>query len=244
MQKNIVDSSNNVTLYIQIKNILAERIKKQIWTPNSLIPTEQELMKEFNVSRTTIRQAVSLLVQEGLLEKRQGKGTIVKVPQILEKLGRLTGFGEEAEKKGFNPHSKVLRCEFKDTFFYQKSMLQIPEDEKILLIERIRFINDIPVAVESTYWPENIGNIFVKCELDKINYYQILEKNNIYLKNAKEQISAANCTTYEADILGISTGTAVLEMTRLSFDLQDKPIEYAQTRYRSDYYKYDIELKR
>ncbi|WP_446898445.1 GntR family transcriptional regulator [Clostridium sp. LBM24168] len=244
MKKNIVDSSNNVTLYIQIKNILAYRIEKGIWTLGDLIPTEQELMKEFNVSRTTIRQAISLLVQDGFLEKKQGKGTVVKHPHIMEKLGRLTGFAEEVREKGFSPHSRVLRCEFKDTFFYQKYIMKIPENKKILLVERVRFVDDIPVAVESTYWPEHIGTLLNKYELDKINYYDVLENNNIYLKNAKEQISAVNCTAEEADVLGILPGTAVLEMTRLSFGLDDLPIEYTKTRYRSDYYKYDIELKR
>ena len=74
----IVDSNKNMSLYLQVKDILIKRIQEKIWATGTLIPTEQELMDEFNVSRTTIRQAISILVQDGLLEKKQGKGTRIQ----------------------------------------------------------------------------------------------------------------------------------------------------------------------
>ncbi|MGA4718633.1 GntR family transcriptional regulator [Fictibacillus nanhaiensis] len=236
--------SNNTALYLQVKDHLIEKIQQQIWRPSQLIPTEQELMKQFGVSRTTIRQAINMLVADGLLEKQQGKGTVVKPQQLVGSLRRLKGFAEEVMEKGQVPHSKVLRAEFSDSLFLEKTKLGLNEDEKVLVIERIRFANNVPIALERSCWPESIGKLLMKHDLDTAKFYSILEEDNILLKRAEEKISAINATMAEADVLGIRAGEALLEMTRLSFGLNDKPIEYTKTRYRSDQYHYDIELRR
>lgn len=109
-----LDHSKNEALYLQIKDILVRRIQEGVWAEYSLIPTERELMKEFNVSRSTVRQAISILVQTGLLEKTQGRGTIVKPQKLVGRLGRLKGFAEEVAEKGQDPQSKLIRAGFKN----------------------------------------------------------------------------------------------------------------------------------
>lgn len=242
--QNAVDPNKNEALYLQVKNIILKNIQNQTWRANSLIPTEQELMDTFNVSRTTIRQAISLLVQEGLLEKRQGKGTIVLPMKLISNLGRLRGFAEEVMDRGMVPRSLLIRSELMPMLHYEKSMLQVPEHESVLLIERVRYANDIPIALERSCWPEKIGRILLQNDLNSANFYEVLESNNIYLKQAKEKISAINATVNEADHLGIRAGEALLEMTRLSYGLDGQPIEFTKTKYRSDQYSYDIELNR
>ncbi|WP_394171743.1 GntR family transcriptional regulator [Guptibacillus hwajinpoensis] len=231
-------------LYLQIKNILIDRIQNGSWRANELIPTEQELIKEFGVSRTTIRQAITVLVQNGLLEKKQGRGTVVKPQQLVGNLGQLKGFAEEVMERGSVPRSKLIRAEFKTNLYHEKEMLQVPEDAPILLIERIRFSDDTPVALERSCWPEEIGQLLMKHDLNEAKYYEILENDQIYLNRANERIAAMNATIDEADLLAIRPGEALLEMTRLSYGLNDHPMEYTRTKYRSDQYHYHIELKR
>lgn len=243
-QPEAVDPSKNVSLYIQVKNELVKNIMNQTWRPHTLIPTETELMEMFDVSRTTIRQAISMLVQEGLLEKRQGKGTIVLPMKLVGDLGRLRGFAEEVIERGMVPRSELIRAEFIPALNYEKSVLQLPDNESPLLIERIRFANDMPIAVERSCWPEKVGRILMKHDLNSAKYYEILEQNGIYLKNAKEKISAINATIHEADLLGIRAGEALLEMTRLSYGIDGNPLEFTKTKFRSDQYSYDIELTR
>jgi GntR family transcriptional regulator len=244
MSTNSVDHSKNISLYQQVRDILIENIMSQKWKPNTLISTEQELMEMYNVSRTTIRQAINMLVQDGLLEKRQGKGTIVKSRKLIGNLGQLKGFAEEVVERGLTPHSLLLRAEFSTLLHAEKTILQVPENEQVLVIERIRLANDIPIAVERSCWPERVGHLLMKNDLNTAKYYEILEHNNIYIKRAKENISAINATLPEADMLGIRGGEALLEMTRLSFGIDDRPLEYTRTKYRSDQYTYDIELTR
>ncbi|MCF2941254.1 UTRA domain-containing protein [Paenibacillus alkaliterrae] len=127
---------------------------------------------------------------------------------------------------------------------YEKSMLQIPDNESVLLIERIRFANDTPIAIERSCWPEKIGQVLMKYDLNSAKYYEILESNNVFLKKANEKISAINATLHEADLLGIRGGEALLEMTRLSYGIDGLPMEFTRTKFRSDQYSYDIELTR
>jgi GntR family transcriptional regulator len=239
-----LNNGSPAPLYHQVKEILVARIAESVWKPGDLIPTETELIKEFDVSRTTIRQAINVLVQEGLLEKQQGKGTTVKSLKLTGSLGRLTGFAEELMERGYIPKSKLIRAEFRDDLFLEKKKLQIPDDEEILCIRRIRFANDEPIALEKTSWPKHIGELLMKHDLDSAKFYQILEENNIFLKRADETISAINATSYEADLIGVSTGTALLQMDRLSYGVEDKPIEFTQTKFRSDLYQYKVDLHR
>ena len=239
-----IDPNKDLALYLQLKELFIQRIQEGDWAPDQLIPTEQELMREFDVSRTTIRQAVSILVQEGLVEKKQGRGTVVKPRKLSGNLSQLKGFAEEVLERGQTPRSKLIRAEFKTNLYHEKSMLEIKDDQPILLVERIRLADEIPVALERTCWPKEIGDILMKYDLDEARYYEILEKYKVYLNRANEKISAINATIDEADALGIRAGEALLEMTRLSFGVNNQPIEYTKTKYRNDQYHYNIELKR
>jgi GntR family transcriptional regulator len=240
----VVNPHKNLSLYLQVKAVLVKRIQEKVWAPNSLIPTEQELMKEFNVSRTTIRQSISLLVQDGLLEKKQGKGTIVKPHQLVGSLGILKGFAEEVTEKGFIPESKLLRVHFSPDYGYEKSLLQVKDQDKVLVIERIRLANKIPIALERSFWPAPIGKILMKEDLEGAKFYEILERNQIEIKSAKEKISAVNAAIEEADLLGIRGGEAMIKMERLSFGSNNQPIEFTTTKFCSDKYHYNIELTR
>ena len=244
MDREATPKKQNGALYKQIKECLEQEIRDRRWKPGEPIPTEPELMEFYQVSRTTIRQAVSLLEQEGLLERHQGRGTFVCRQKMLESLANLRGFAEEVARKGYKPSSKVMEWGMKDTLFFEKGKLNLDKNDRVLLVERIRFMDQVPVAVERTCWPEDIGTIFQKYDLNVINFYEILEQNGIYLKKSREIIGAVNASVHEAELLGVEYGMALLEMSRTTTDVNRRVIEYARTRYRSDYYNYEIELNR
>ncbi|NQD64333.1 GntR family transcriptional regulator [Bacillus haikouensis] len=239
-----INHKKSESLYLQVKNVLMDRIESNQWKPNTLIPTEQELIDEFEVSRTTIRQAVNLLVQMDLLEKKQGHGTVVKNQKLMGSLGRLKGFAEEVLEKGKTPRSKLIRQEIRDDLFHEKAALGISENDSLVLIERIRFADDIPIALERSCWPLAIGKNLIKHNLNQAKFYEILEDEGVYLHKAKEIIKAINATIDEADLLGIRPGESLLEMNRISYSISDRPVEYTKTKYRSDQYYYDIDLTR
>lgn len=238
------EPAKSSSLYIQIKDTIIKRIQDKEWIPNAMIPTENELMVEFNVSRTTVRQAISILVQEGILEKKQGKGTIVKPQLFIGSLGKLKGFAEELIEIGRIPGSKLLVVQTGSDLHYEKSMLKVPMEEEIVVIERLRFADQTPIAIERSCWPYSIGKMLINQDLNQATFYEILEENNITLKHAKEKITSINATLFEADLLGIRGGQALLVMERLSYGDGEKPIEFTTTKFCSDKYQYNIELFR
>ncbi|OLS35440.1 GntR family transcriptional regulator [Bacillus sp. MRMR6] len=238
------EPDKSISLYVQVKDTIIKRIQEKEWIPNTMIPTENELMAEFNVSRTTIRQAISILVQEGILEKKQGKGTIVKPQLFIGSLGKLKGFAEEVMEIGMVPASKLLVVKTCSDLHYEKSMLKVPMEEEIVVIERLRFADQTPIAIERSCWPDDIGKMLIHQDLNRATFYEILEKNNITLKHANEKITSINATILEADLLGIRGGQALLVMERISYGNEERPIEFTTTKFCSEKYQYQIELFR
>lgn len=242
--KKSLNRRSPLPLYQQLGDILRQRIVDGEWKVGSSIPTEANLMSEFDVSRTTVREAVENLVQQGVLDKRQGRGTYVERLPLEERLGTLTGFAEEVFERNQHPSASVFSATFVDDHLDAKHELLVPEGEQILFIERARLADGEPIALERSFWPSSIGVLLLEYDLNEAWFYQILERHGVYPKEADEQIRAANATKEEAEILGVSPGHALLEMRRLSYDADGQPIEYTKTRYNADRYSYRVRLKR
>lgn len=242
---NKVDPNSPMPLYQQLRNILKRKIISEEWPVGTIIPTEKELIEEYEVSRTTVREAITELVNQGLLQKKQGKGTIVIASRVEEKLGRLTGFAEEISDKGLEHSARLLSAEFRKNRFYEISQLGLDENATVFLVDRIRFADKQPVAYERSCWPEDIGRLLVNEDLNSVAFYKVLEeKYGVELKEATDTILAVNATQHEADLLGVVPGEALLERRRISCDIHGRPIEYTRTKYRSDKYAYKVKLLR
>ncbi|MFC4597575.1 GntR family transcriptional regulator [Cohnella hongkongensis] len=242
---NVIDPNSPLPMYQQLKDILKGKILSEEWPVGSLIPTEQELIEEYRVSRTTVREAVIELVKQGLLQKKQGRGTEVKSSKVEERLGKLTGFAEEIVDKGFKHSARLVSSEFRKNCFYELSLLGLPDDASVFFIERIRLADNEPIAYERSCWPEEIGKLLLQEDLNTAAFYKVLEEKYGYsLKEAEETIHAANATQAEADFLSISPGEALLERRRVSYDASGRAMEYTKTKYRSDRYSYKVNLQR
>ncbi|OUM94210.1 MAG: GntR family transcriptional regulator [Thermobacillus sp. ZCTH02-B1] len=242
---NKVDPNSPIPLYQQLKNILKRKIISEEWPVGTIIPTEKELIEAYEVSRTTVREAIAELVNQGLLQKKQGKGTIVISTRVEERLGRLTGFAEEIGDKGLEHSARLLSAEFQRNRFYELSQLGLDENATVFLVDRIRFVDKQPVAYERSCWPEDIGRLLVNEDLNTVAFYKVLEeKYGIELKEATDTISAVNATKYEAELLGITPGDALLERRRISCDISGRPVEFTRTKYRNDKYSYKVKLLR
>jgi GntR family transcriptional regulator len=231
-------------LYYQIKQIFDEKIKSGEWKTGQLIPSETELIQKYNVSRTTIREGINALVNEGKLIKKQGKGTIVCSTKMEEILGKLTGFAEEMLAKGIQPRAQLLIAEQITSPDYIADKLFSGEKSKVLYIKRIRLGNNEPIAIERSYWPLEIGKLFADKDLETIAFYTELENNGIFLKEADEIIAATNASREDAELLGIKVKDPLLRMERVTFSTSGHPIEFACTDYRSDKYIYRVHLTR
>ena len=104
--------STRLPLYVQVEDVLAARISSGALPVGTQLPSEEDLIREFNVSRTTIRATIQNLVRQGMVQIRRGRGTFVASPRIVQELTELTGFGEDMRVLGRIPTARVLSREF------------------------------------------------------------------------------------------------------------------------------------
>jgi len=228
------------SLHTQLKQKLKKKIYKGVYQKK--IPSERELMEEYNVSRTTVRFAVSSLVSEGVLTKSHGRGTFISTTPVQDWLGTFQSFTETIKKTGKTPGSQLLFKGVIHDFTKVESRLGI---KKIYLIERLRFADQIPIAIEKHYFPENIGKKLEKYDLDTAVIYDLLEKElGLSLWRAKQSITSSIVMENDAKNLNISNRSSVLMSERIIFDSKGHPIEFLNSIFRPDMFSYNVEMKR
>lgn len=233
--------SDHVPLYLQIKKLIANQIREGKLASGELLPSEHTMMQVFNVSRATIRQALSELELEGLIERRQGVGTFVKAKKIEPELVRLTSFSEDMKSRGLTAGSKTLEVENILPDPQVMSYLGLTSRVPLWCVRRLRFANDEPIGLQYLYippWLEIDPEQLVQLQ----SYYELLSQKGIKLARANELLIARNATKREAKLLNIKAGRALLVADRVTYDTRNICVEYVQFIYRADRYQYRLTL--
>lgn len=235
-------SKDSKPLYLQIKDILKQKIINNEYAVGTTIPSENELEEIFGVSRMTIRQAVNELVNEGLLKKERGrgKGTVVLSSAIADKLSTVKSFTQKMQEQGLILKNKQINLSIVSPTETIATALNINPNDKVLRLSRIRMVNNDIIMYSISYIPESLD-----LPLDAQLYgslYQLLTTKNIQITHAEEYIEAMLADESISQSLEISINDAVLKRTRISQDQYNRNIEYTTTYYRSDKYKYVVEL--
>lgn len=236
-----VDKSSDIPLHVQLKNILKEKICLNKFTDK--IPSERELMDQFSVSRSTVRQAINALVLEGVLEKVQGRGTYVSMRPMEEWLGNLSTFNEIIKEMGMKPSIKII-----DKGFIAPSgeVAQLFDTEnEIYFLKRLRYANEMPISLEEQYYPLEIGQELDKYDLNDTAIYDLLESSvGITLWEAEQVITCTTPTKEECTLLNLKNPQSALLTERILFDINNRPVEFEKSIFRSDIYSFRIRLTR
>jgi GntR family transcriptional regulator len=211
-------------------------------SPGSLVPTERVLTVELHTSRTTVRRALSELVGEGRLVRRQGSGTYVAEPKISWPL-RMTSFTEQASSSGYSTSTRLLeatRARAEDDI---ADKLGLRAGAPYYYIERLRLVDGKPMAVETSHlsakrFPGLIGELRRKSSL----YRVLSDSYGVRPVEAEETIETASASPREAGLLEVDTGAPILVLARHSFDAAGEPIEYVRSWYRGDRYTFVARL--
>lgn len=235
-----LDPKNPIPLHVQLKEILKNEILQGDFKEK--IPSERELMDKYSVSRSTVRQAISSLVHEGFLEKRHGRGTFVSHRPVEEWLGYISTYNEVIENMGMKPSTRLLSQERGKEPGEIANILGVSE---FYAIERLRFADDIPIAIEKQYYPLEIGLKLAEFDLNTAVLYDILEVSlGLKLWEAEQIISCALPTKEEAAYLEIPEKSCILTMERVIYDPEGNPLEFLKGVFRSDMYAFRIKLAR
>jgi DNA-binding GntR family transcriptional regulator len=239
----IFNTNTFVPLYHQLKLHIESQIRSGIWQPGDLVPSESVLGEQFHISRTTVRQALGELVNQGLLTRIQGKGTFVAHPRIRQRLTRLTGFTEDFQTRRMKPASQLLRQEKEPALLRVASALRITEGTPVIVLERLRLADELPMAVEIAHLREDLFPSFNAEEFPGGSLYTYLtEKFNIIPAIAHQDMEAIVCPGPQARLLGLSKGGPVLHIYRTTFDQSGQPFEQVESFYRGDRYVFQAEL--
>jgi GntR family transcriptional regulator len=241
-----IHKDSPLPLYFQLKELLRQEIESGYWQPGQRIPSEAELCQAFDISRSVVRQALRELEYQGLLYREQGKGTFVAQPKISESLMQdLTGFYEDMMAKGLTQVTKVLREEVQPANKKIANYLQIEPGDQVIVIERLRSVDNEPIVLVTTYLPYNICPDLVDEDLSTQSLYALLEKKHgLELSHGRRTIEAVAANEYEARLLGVEEGVPLVLLDSVSYLRDGRPIEYFHAVHRGDRSRFEVEVVR
>jgi len=240
----MLDKNHPLPIYYQLKELIREKIATGEWKPGDLIPSERELCEEHGISRMTVRQALSELVNEGLLRREKGKGTFVARPKIEQHLTRLTGFTEDMRARGQHPGAHVLRLTTLAAPVQAARALGLKTGEPVTVLERLRLADGEPLAIETCYLHHDRCSEVLTENLENRSLYKLLsEKLGIVPTRAEQQMEAAICNQREMKLLNLEPGAPVLLIRRTTYSQEGKPFEYVESVYRGDKYVFYVDME-
>ena len=239
----MLDKRSHLPLHQQLKAAIEERILGGEWLPGTQVPSERELCEQYEISRITVRQALTALVMEGRLIRAQGRGTFVASPRIEQQLTQLTGFTQDMQARGKRPSARVLEADSISALPTVARALNIKAGESVIMLKRLRLADGEPVAIETAYLPENRCRGLLKEKLATRSLYDILAKKyRLKPVRAMQQMEAIACPVAEARLLGTRRGAPVLHIHRTTYDRAGRPFELVESFYRGDRYTFYAEL--
>jgi len=208
-----------------------------------LLPNEVELAKQLGISRNTVRQATNKLVYEGVLIRKKGVGTRFAEKNVDTRLKNWSSFSQEMRAKGIQIKNYEINVEWCYPEKNVASFLEIPEETKILKMERLRGTEKGPFVYFFSYFHPRIG-LTGKEDFSR-PLYEILENDySTIVTVSKEEISAKAASRELAKKLGLKEGEPILKRKRLVYDPGNRPVEYNVGYYRGDSFIYTIESER
>lgn len=238
-----LNHNSSTPLHVQAENVLRQLIESEEYKHGKLLPNEVELSERLHISRNTLRQAISKLVNEGLLIRKKGVGTKVAGKSITGGVKNWLSFSQEMKMMGIEIRNYELHVSLKKADRRIAEFFGIEEGTRCLVLERLRGNSEFPFVHFISYFNPKIP--MTGGEDFSMPLYEMLEKNyKIVVKTSKEEISARLAGDLEAEKLEISANDPILVRRRFVYDYKDFPVEYNVGYYRADSFTYTIESSR
>jgi GntR family transcriptional regulator len=232
-----LNPSSFVPYYEQIAEQVRRLIEGKKFRPGETFYSEAAIAHKLGISKMPVRQAFQKLRAEGLLFIKRGKTPVIGRGPVAWNFQELRGFSEEMRRRGLIPSTKLLTLGLQYPDPETANALRVAPSEQIYLMKRLRFVNDEPVAIVTSYLPERIFPGLDKQDLEGQSLYYIFE--HIYgrkLLRSEQTIGAVNAGHEEAQILQTRIGSALLLIKETAFDVQETALEHAISRLRADRY--------
>lgn len=238
----VIERGSALPYYAQLAAILRSGIEAGQWRPGDALPSEAELGATYGLSRTAVRQALSELVLEGLVQREKGRGTFVRQTAVADLVVQeLRGFLDEMEGRGRRVDTLVLRQEVVPVPPNVVALLGVAPDSEVLAIDRLRSVGGEAVVAVRTHLPLPRFAELVGLDLGGQSLYRLLaRKYGLQPTVGRRRIQAIAADEEQAGLLGVEVGAPLLEVTALGLDQQARPFEHFVAWYRGDRTSFEI----
>lgn len=240
-----IDKANPIPLYYQIVRDISAQIESQKLNPGDKLPTEQWLVEHYNVSRVTVRKALSDLLAAELIERERGKGPVVARPKINRDVSRLTGLQQEIAKAGLKSTSVISDISYITAQGKIAEKMNVREGEPLIRFHRLRFGDDMPIADQIIYLRECFCKGFNPMDLQEKSLFEILENDyGLKIDYAHQTMSVKVPSKRQVEELDLPDKTGLLCMKRTTFLSSGEAVEYTEISYVSNRYELSMTLYR
>lgn len=225
-----VNSDSPVPLYYQLKEIIIESINKGEYGVGDIIPSENQLCKMYNVSRSTSQKALDELVHEGILTRKQGVGTFVTAPRIEQALSNFYSFSDAMKAHGYEHEAKVLSISVEASTPKQAKVLNISQEERVIVLTRLRYVNGTPFVLETSCIPEKLAPGLNEVDFSKNSLYKTLMNTyRLYVVKAREMFEPVLINKSESQLLEVSEGSPAIMLERIAYSSNDEAVEFCHS---------------
>lgn len=240
----LVDKNLQTPLYIQLIDIIKEMIKNNELQAGHYLMSERDICKIQNISRMTVNKAIINLVNEGILERRQGKGTFVSYKKQKLTYEKMQSFTEIAEEKKLKVKNKILKFKLEKPSNTVKEYLQLDNDSSLVFqIERIRFIDEDPTILEKIYIPQHMCPNLSEEIINKTSLYKLYREKYMHkTQRAKQVINPIALDKSHSKLLNVDLDSLALKIDRVVFTDKEEVLEYTSSLFITDKHQYEIIL--
>jgi GntR family transcriptional regulator len=214
-------------LHHQLFLVIRSRILSGEYAAGEFLPPEEQLRQEFGVSRVTVRAALAALDARGLIERRQGIGTIIREnvqsAPIHAPMADLLAHIEQVNR---STQVKLLEARQIVAPIHVRSLFGCPPETEFQRAIRLRLLRKTPIFHVTTFIPQDIARRFTKSELNNISLIKLLNREGFRYKSGKQIVSAVSAGPVVASHLQVEIGAPLLQVRRLHRDETGRPIEY------------------
>jgi GntR family transcriptional regulator len=238
-----IDKEIPIPYHYQLRELLRGEIVAGRWAVNEKLPSERELCEAFDLSRTTVREAIDALVNEGLLRREKGRGTFIAEPKIVEDiLQSPTGFADSMAQEGIPIQTGVLRMEVGPAPQVVARELRLALGEPVIIIDRLRFVFDEPLLLVTSYVPQKLCPTLLNDNLRQNSLYDLLRnKYGFIIARARRFMEAVAANDMEARLLKIEPGAPLMLIESIVYTDDGAPLEYFKARHRGDRTRFLVE---
>ncbi len=240
----VLERGSIIPLYYQLLEILIDQIETGILLPGDPVPSENELCRKYNVSKSTVLQAIQALVNKRLVYRMRGRGTFVTDPKISQNITTLLSYSSEIVGQNGSTINRSVTSKLMPALPAVARHLGISESSPIYHIQILREAGKIPISLQTSFLPADLVPGLIDLPFDDGSLLKTIQNRyKLKITSVNETFQAVKSDSYEAKLLEIHVGDPLVLLERFSMVKGGRIIELARTLLRGDRCKFNIQVK-